>query len=286
MAQHHLTLPLLRKERFYCFPESAGHYEPYTKHEVRRPAGVLQEFNLHLITAGSGFVELEKGRFELKAGDAFLYFPEEKQFYYAHPDHPWEIKWVHFYGSGVQTDLTERGFHRSIAWRLRTSAELDGRIDELLGEIERHTLLRPSRVAMLMYGIVAEFIEQAEPISAAGGSASAVERILALLPELQAAASEPFDLDAWAARAATNRYTFCRSFRRAIGQTPLAFLTMCRIQRAKVLLVERQELSVSEIARLSGYDTASYFNKRFQESENMTPTAYRGQFAGTAALRR
>ena len=285
--RNHLTLPLLSRDRFYCFPESAGHFQPDRDHHVSRPPGAMQEFNLHLVTAGSGFVELDGQLHELKAGDGFLYFPGDAQAYRAHPEHPWEIKWTHFYGNGIASNLAERGFQRTVPWRLRTSAELEARFDELIAEIERHKLLHPSRIAMLMYGIVAEFIEQAEPLigTEAGSGATAVERVLALLPELQASSAEPFDLNAWADRAATNRYSFCRWFRRAVGQTPLEFLTMCRIQRAKALLVERQELSVGEIARLSGYETASYFNKRFQESENMTPTAYRRQFAGMRALR-
>ncbi|QHW33256.1 AraC family transcriptional regulator [Paenibacillus rhizovicinus] len=286
MLQNHLTLPLLNGDRFYCFPESAGHYFPSHEHEVFRQTGAMQEFNFHFIVSGYGYIEIDGRRQELGAGDCFLYFPGDKQVYYAHPEQPWEIKWVHFYGSAVSADLKERGFHRSVPWRLRTSAELETRIDELLIEIERHKLLHPSRVSMLMYGILAEFIEQATPMKGpSAGKATAVERMLALLPELQASAAEPFDLDAWAARAATNRYTFCRWFRRAVGQTPLAFLTMCRIQQAKALLVERPELVIGEVARLSGYETASYFNKRFQESENMTPSAYRQQFAGTRALR-
>ncbi|SEN84779.1 AraC family transcriptional regulator [Paenibacillus sp. OV219] len=274
----HLTLPLQRNNRFYCFPESAGYYRHYQGHEVRRAAGMLQEFNLHLVTAGVGYVELEQQRYELTAGDAFLYFPGDKQVYYADKERPWDFKWIHFYGSGILADLTERGFHRSIGWRIRSSSVLESLLDELLLEMDQHKMLHPSRISMLMYGIIAEFIEQAEPVSAPGAGASAIERMLKLLPELQAAATEPFDLDEWAARAGTNRYAFCRWFRRAAGQTPLEFVTMCRIQRAKQLLVERQSLSVQEIARLSGYMHHSYFNKRFQESENMTPTAYRQQF--------
>ncbi|MBP3965761.1 helix-turn-helix transcriptional regulator [Paenibacillus lignilyticus] len=278
MAKHHLTLPLLRRNRFYCFPESAGFYEHNKGHDVRRAAGMLQEFNLHLVTSGKGYAEHDGQRCELSAGDAFLYFPGDKQAYFADDEQPWDIKWIHFYGSGILADLTERGFHRSIGWRLRSPLGLESLIDELLDEINRHKMLHPSRISMLMYGIIAEFIEQAEPIAAPSTGASAIERMLKLLPELQAAAAEPFDLDEWAARAGTNRFAFCRWFRRAAGQTPLEFVTMCRIQRAKQLLVEQQDLSVNEVARLSGYVHPSYFNKRFQESENMTPTSYRQQF--------
>jgi AraC-like DNA-binding protein len=277
MAEH-LTVPLLRRDRFYCYPESTGYYELLRNHEVNRPAGLMHDFNLHLITAGAGFVETDQQRYELKAGDAFLYFPGERQFYYSNPEQPWDIKWIHFYGKGVLADLTERGFHRSIVWRIRAPKMLESRMDDLLHEMEQHKTLHPTRLSMLMYGVVAELMEQAEPLSIPTTGASAIERIIALLPELQASATEPFDLNAWANRAGTNRFAFCKWFRHAAGQTPMEFVTACRIQRAKQLLVERAELPVHQVSQLSGYENPSYFNKRFLENEQMTPSAYRNLF--------
>ncbi|GGD76510.1 AraC family transcriptional regulator [Paenibacillus nasutitermitis] len=274
----HLTLPLVRPERFYCFPESAGFYQSARDHTVNRPAGYLKEFNLHLVTAGQGFVEGDSGRIELKAGDAFLYFPGDKQFYYSSHNPVWSVKWIHFYGSGALNDLTERGFHRSIVWRIRSPKLLENRIDDLLAEMKQYQSLYPTSVSMLMYGIVAELIEQAEPLSANTSAVAASGRISHLLPELQAAAAEAFDLDHWAAKAGTNRYAFCRWFRRATGQTPLEFVTMCRIGKAKQLLVDRYNLPIHEVALLCGYENPSYFNKRFLQSERMTPTAYRNLF--------
>ena len=275
----HLTLPLLRRDRFYCFPESAGYYQGVRNHEVRRPSGALQEFNLHLVTAGQGHVQCAGQLFELKAGEAFLYFPGEEQFYFADPAQAWDVKWIHFYGGGVLTDLAERGFRRSVVWRIRAPIMLERRIDELLREMERYRSLYPSKISMLLYGVIAELVEQAEPLSAGTFGAASVERILSLLPEMQSSACLPFELNDWAARAGTNRFAFCRRFRQATGQTPLEFVTLCRIGLAKQLLIERPALAVAEVASRAGYDSPGYFNKKFLEIEKMTPTAYRQLFA-------
>ncbi|MBW7460087.1 AraC family ligand binding domain-containing protein, partial [Paenibacillus sepulcri] len=183
----HLTLPMVRRDRYYCFPESAGFYKEIRNHKVDRSAGSLLEFNLHLVTAGQGFVEEESGLQELKAGDAFLYFPGDKQIYYSDPAHAWSVKWIHFYGSGAFADLTERGFHRSVVWRIRSPKMLESRMEDLLQQIQQHKSLYPTSLSMLMYGIIAELIEQAEPLSAHTPGEEASERILLLLPELQAA---------------------------------------------------------------------------------------------------
>ncbi|MNI98530.1 DNA-binding transcriptional regulator AraC [compost metagenome] len=57
--------------------------------------------------------------------------------------------------------------------------------------------------------------------------------------------------------------------------TPLEFVTLCRLQAAKQQLLEKPEQQVADIARRCGYDNPSYFNRRFMESEGMTPTDYR-----------
>lgn len=62
--------------------------------------------------------------------------------------------------------------------------------------------------------------------------------------------------------------------------TPSEFVTRARLQRAKQRLLERREANIGEIALEAGYPSASYFNKRFQEHEGMTPTEYRKLFRG------
>jgi transcriptional regulator GlxA family with amidase domain len=74
----------------------------------------------------------------------------------------------------------------------------------------------------------------------------------ALLPHLRAAKdlmdldyAQPIDLDALARRAHCSRCHFLRSFRTAYGETPRAYLTRRRIERAKDLL-RSANLTVTE----------------------------------------
>jgi len=64
--------------------------------------------------------------------------------------------------------------------------------------------------------------------------------------------------------------------------TPMEFVTLCRIQAAKQLLLEKPEWTVKQVALESGYQSASYFNKRFLEQEGLTPTEYRERMGRTA----
>ncbi|MFH5184533.1 AraC family ligand binding domain-containing protein [Paenibacillus sp. TAB 01] len=83
-------LPTLQEHTYFCLPESVGWYRDEPSHLVERPEGALNNFSIHLITNGKGFVEKDNEMHTLQAGDAFLYFPLQKQRYYSSEEEPWE----------------------------------------------------------------------------------------------------------------------------------------------------------------------------------------------------
>lgn len=271
---HLLTLP---HTPFFCFPESVGAYSDYPEHTALRAAGALNNFNIHYVASGKGYVEWDGIAHELRAGEAVLYFPLQRQHYYSSKDDPWDIRWVHFYGNGLQDYFTERGFHKSQLWTIRQSAAWEQAHSELLVEAETHRMLHPTRLSTLTYALLAVFVEQAVPLADNKTSASP-NRILELLPLMQKAAVKPFILDEWAELAGVSPYYFCKLFKGVMEMTPMDFITRCRLQVAKQWLLERKDTNIGQIAVDAGYPSVSYFNKRFMEHEGMTPTVYRQLF--------
>ncbi|MFC0214966.1 AraC family transcriptional regulator [Paenibacillus chartarius] len=273
--------PTLLDQPYFCFPESVGRYTDSPEHSVFREAGTLNNYNIHFVSAGKGFVQAEGKTYELRRGDAVLHFPMSRQHYYSSQDEPWDVRWLHFYGGEpLHAYMLGRMMNRSPIWRLRQPSAWEERHDELLLEAERSKLLYPTSLSELTYGLIAEFVAQAEPSGGSGAASSAAsddafERIVRLLPVMQAEACEPFTLEAWAAQAGVSTYYFCKLFRKATQMTPLEFITRCRLQAAKQWLLERKEAAIGAIARDAGYPSISYFNKKFLEYEGMTPSQYR-----------
>ena len=107
------------------------------------------------------------------------------------------------------------------------------------------------------------------------------ENALFLLPALRRARdlidrdyAEPLDLDAMAAEAGYSRYHFARAFTAAYGETPRAYLTRRRIERAKTLL-RTANLSVTEICYLVGFSSLGSFSARFRVQVGRSPSEYR-----------
>lgn len=85
-------------------------------------------------------------------------------------------------------------------------------------------------------------------------------------------------LDALAGLAHLNKYYFVHAFTRIYGQSPMSYLTERRIQVSQDLL-KSSDYSISEIARLSGFSSPSYFSQCFRRHCHMTAQAYRKQYA-------
>lgn len=85
---------------------------------------------------------------------------------------------------------------------------------------------------------------------------------------------EPLDLAAMASTAGFSRYHFAREFRAAFGETPGAYLSRRRVERAKDLLASAN-LTVTEVSVLVGFASLSSFIRRFTELVGASPTVYR-----------
>lgn len=267
-----LTLPNMP---YFCFPESVGHYRDDPTHSVEREAGALNNFNIHYCVSGKGCAEIDGIVHELRAGEAVLYFPLQKQLYYSNKDDPWDVRWFHFYGgTGLRDYLIEQGFHKNPLWKLGQPKVWEQAHEDLLGEAETHRMLRPAHLSMLTYMLLTVFVEQAVALEGSKAGTSG-ERIMELLPLMQQDAVKPFILEEWADKAGVTPYYFCKLFKSATRMTPMDFITRCRLQAAKQWLLERKDDNIGHIAEEAGYPSVSYFNKRFMEHEGITPTAYR-----------
>ena len=85
---------------------------------------------------------------------------------------------------------------------------------------------------------------------------------------------EPLTLDIIAAAVGMDRYSLCRFYREARGRSVMDELRLIRLKKAKRMLRYSND-SVERIGRVCGFDTPSYFIKRFREEVGCTPLSYR-----------
>lgn len=86
--------------------------------------------------------------------------------------------------------------------------------------------------------------------------------------------AEDISVDELAAITFTNKYHLIHLFSREYGISPIAYLMEKRISEAKHLLRETR-MSVTEISKVTGFSSPSFFAKRFGQSVGLSPLAYR-----------
>ena len=90
--------------------------------------------------------------------------------------------------------------------------------------------------------------------------------------------AEPLDLTRLAAESGFSKFHFARSFKDAFGETPAAYLTRRRVERAKDLL-RAANLNVTEVCMLVGFSSLGSFSSRFSQLVGMSPSAYQRLYA-------
>ena len=95
--------------------------------------------------------------------------------------------------------------------------------------------------------------------------------------------AEALDLDAMAREAGYSKYHFARTFAIAYGETPRAYLTRRRVERAKNLL-RTANLSVTEVCFLVGFESLGSFSSLFRRLVGQSPSAYRASSLATGAV--
>ncbi|MGC4011302.1 MAG: AraC family transcriptional regulator [Pseudomonas sp.] len=83
----------------------------------------------------------------------------------------------------------------------------------------------------------------------------------------------PISLTELAALVNVSRFHFARLFKRSMGVTAINFVEACRIRRAQALIQET-DLSLVDIALLTGFSDQSHFTRRFHRHLGCTPAAF------------
>ena len=94
--------------------------------------------------------------------------------------------------------------------------------------------------------------------------------------------AQPLDVEALARGVNMSAGHLSREFRRAYGESPYSYLMTRRIERAMALL-QRGDLSVTDVCFAVGCSSLGTFSTRFTELVGVPPSAYRQQATGEMA---
>ena len=100
------------------------------------------------------------------------------------------------------------------------------------------------------------------------------ERIIAAKLFMDENFHEPIHLEQISQQAYFSRFHFHRLFTGIYGRTPHAYLTLKRLQKAKLLL-EQEGISIQEVCNSVGFESLASFSQLFSKHQGIAPQYYR-----------
>ena len=117
--------------------------------------------------------------------------------------------------------------------------------------------------------------------SPAGEDPELLRRLLRAKDRMDAASHEAWPVGRLAGVSGVSEAHFARSFKQAFGVPPHRYLLTRRIERATALLRDT-ELSITEIAFHTGWESLGTFGRTFRDITGESPSAIRARAKATA----
>ena len=259
------------------FLQETGSLRAIKPHVSRREN--LQSYLCLIVVEGSGHIEYEGQRYEMKKGDcAFIDCMKSYSHSTGGGDGLWSLEWVHFYGenmAAVYDKYIERGGQAVFTpENADTYKQIFSRLYEIAGSED---YIRDMKLNAVLNELLAVIMEQSwhpENVSVGKKRRELIE-VKAFLDEHY---TEKIVLDDLAERFFINKFYMTRIFKETYGTTINNYLISRRITRAKQLL-RFTDMTVDEIGNAAGMGDANYFSRMFRKVEGSSPREYRKKWS-------
>lgn len=245
-------------------------------HETCKPdkpegPSMREMYIIHYIRDGAGYVN---GR-RLDSGHGFLIRPGTLIHYYPDRTDPWEYFWISFSGKHMEVLLKQCGLLEKTEWFECSWVEKAfSHVKNIIYGNEKAADL-DLRMAGCLYTLLAFHKKSAPPLKSSDSYLGLQQQhIRDAKKYLSVYYYKKLRMSDVAEYIGINRQYLCNIFLKYEGISPQAYLIRTRIQKACELLLHN-ELTVSDVARMVGYDDPFYFSKIFKKNMGTSPSNFR-----------
>lgn len=189
---------------------------------------------------------------------------------YGRDDAPWRHSWIHAQGAALR-----RIAAASLLPRGQPIVPIDRpRIERDLAEIRDEVGSRATPDPVILDHLLENLFRRCMRVAASPDARGVPEDYLRVRRHLETAYAAPIALAQLAAMVQRSERHFCSTYRRWFGVSPIDYVITLRLQRASVLLADRNR-GIGEVARAVGFGDLRYFAKAFRRRYGCAPSGVR-----------
>lgn len=235
--------------------------------------GVRQNYIIHYVIHGAGYLETEGKRYRVETGQSFITFPGRVIHYYPDKENPWEYLWIDFVGDTIEEMIGNTCFSmkhpvceadptHSLELYFRRLCDID---------IYYHNKLEATGILVTILGIYGDLF----PVTRSDVVDQKDNRLSKALVLIQSNYHKSeFHISKLCEMLSINRATLYRLFRSTLFCAPNEYLLNYRLEQAKKLL--KLGFSVKNTAVSCGFADPFYFSRAFKKRVGFSPSDYNG----------
>lgn len=248
-------------------------YYPHAESHFRERLKPISEYVLIYCMDGEGWFKLEEQEYKVRANQFFILPPNRPHTYGADKDNPWTIYWIHFTGShaAIYSENSQVPMDIRPALNSRIS-ERQHVFEEIFSTLERSTELESLRYAssLLHYYLASmRYLRLYRPEATTSPSL-----IDAVKHYMQENIERHLTLEQIAQYTGYSPSHFSSLFRKATGESPLAYLNRLKIEHA-CLLLKTTDMRINQICHKVGISDNYYFSRLFKQHTGISPKQFR-----------
>lgn len=250
--------------------KSAGIRE--NQEHISRPDGYPDYHWLHC-AKGKGLLKIGGKEIEVYENMGFFFSPFVPHEYFALTA-SWETHWITFEGYAVPKLMKLLGLNNWEVFHLNGRPALERTLDSILNSAGSASIAKSYECSALLY----QFLIQLKSCISRDGSnqkSSGLSHLQPVIIYIEENYNRSISLQDMAEAINVTPQHLCRLFKKYFGTRPFDYLTRCRLQKAKELLISPANPSIKSVGFEVGYNDTSYFCAVFKEYEGISPTEFR-----------
>lgn len=259
----------IRKSGIYRFPSN-----------YRFETHAHEEYEINYINAGTCIMEVDGSYVPLKAGECIVIAPESAHCFMVDLQRTCKITQLELVihcPDDLSEGLSFPGFSESYH-RLRECEHLLPLLERICyycraGEKEATGAVQIDLMLLQLYALLSESIEKKRN----GETSAEADRVRQVIAHIHDNLDGTLNIEQMALQYGVSSRYVRKYFEQQMGMGCNEYITMLRIGKAKRLLWN-PDLSVTDVALMSGFSSSQYFGKVFHRQTGRTPAEYRRQW--------
>lgn len=239
-----------------------------------------EEYEINYINTGACIMEVDDSYVPLKAGECIVIAPGSAHCFMVDMQRTCKITQLELVircPEDLTAGLMFPGFPESFH-RLRDCEHLLPLLERICyycraGEREATGKVQIDLMLLQLYALLSEAIEKKR----SGEASAEADRVRRIIGHIQENLEGNLNIEQMALQYGVSSRYVRKYFEQQMGMGCNEYITMLRIGKAKRLLWN-PDLSVTDVALMSGFSSSQYFCKVFHRQIGMTPAEYRRQW--------